>query len=122
MLVAVDATCSDQLIRGLIAGDRAAVGLLVERAAGSDDPTVLVAVALVVPAWPALLQRAAAAARGSRDRQVVAVAAAYLSGDTDRALLLARDHLARYAQDLIVAHIAAVSAATPNPVGKKDDR
>jgi hypothetical protein len=40
----------------------------------------------------------------------VAVAAAYLRGDADRAALLARDHLADHPDSPLVAHIAAVSA------------
>lgn len=110
MLVDVDMTCSDQLIRRFIAGDPTATGVLIERADTSDDPAVLVAAALVVPAWRALLSRAARAAEGTRDRQVVAVAAAYLHGDAGRALLLARDHLADHPDSLLVAHIAAACA------------
>ena len=107
MLVGVDRTCLDQLIRRFIAGDAEAIGVLVERSDTSDDPAVLVAAALVVPAWPLLLERAAACAVRGRDRQVVAVATAHLRGDTDRALLLARDHLADHPASLLVAHIAA---------------
>lgn len=70
----------------------------------------LVAAALVDPAWEDLLDRAAAAAVDTRDRQVVAVAAAYLGGDADRALLLARDHLADHPDSPLVAHIAALTA------------
>jgi hypothetical protein len=105
----VDTTCSDQLIRRFIAGDAAATRMLVERAGTSDDPTVLVAAALAVPSWQALLDRACAHALGVRDRQVVAVAAAYLAGATDRAVLLARDHLADHPTSLLVAHIAAAA-------------
>lgn len=110
MLPPVDRTRSDQLIRSVIAGDAAAIGVLVERSATSDDPAVLVAAALVAPAWPRLLERAAASAVTGRDRQIVAVAAAHLRGDTDRALLLARDHLADHPGSLLVAHIAAACA------------
>jgi hypothetical protein len=113
MLGDVKTTCSDQLIRRLIAGDRTANDALVERAGTSDEPVVLVAAALVVPAWQELLARAADAARSSRDRQVVAIAAAHLSGDTDRALLLARDHLANHPDSLLVAHIAAIGTESP---------
>lgn len=102
---------TQRLIRGLIAGDATAIGLLVERASTSDDPALLVAVALVVPSWHPVLERAEAAAERTRDRQLVAVAAAYLRGDADRALLLARDHLADHPDSLLVAHIA--DAAKP---------
>jgi|SRR3954451_7977572 hypothetical protein len=110
MLVHVDTTSADRLIRRLIADDPTAIGALVERANTSDDPAVLVAAALVAPSWSALLDRAGAAAVNTRDRQLVAVAAAHLRGDTDRALLLARDHLADHPDSLLAAHIAAASA------------
>jgi hypothetical protein len=106
----VDSTPSDQLVRRLIANDAAAIEVLVERAVTSDDPTVLVAAALVVPGWRLLLDRAAAAAENGRERQLVAVAEAHLRGDGDRALLLARDHLAGHPDSLLAAHIAAASA------------
>jgi hypothetical protein len=110
MLTGMDTTCSEQLVRCLVEGDAAAIGLLVERAATSSDPAVLVAAALAGTHGQALLERAAAAAGGTRDRQIVAVAAAYLRGDADRAALLARDHLADHPDSPLVAHIAAVSA------------
>ncbi|MHA6783135.1 hypothetical protein ACVGOW_19370 [Pseudonocardia saturnea] len=103
----MDMTCSDQLIRRYIAGDRAATGVLVERAATSDEPAVLVAAALVVPAWAELLARAAEAAQSGCDRRLVVIASAHLRGDADRVLLLARDHLADHPDSLLVAHIAA---------------
>ena len=106
----MDTTSSDQLIRRLLAGEATATGLLVERAATCDDPSVLVAAALVVEAWQPLLDRALAAASGVRERQVVAIAAAHLRGDPDRALLLARDHLADHPDSPLVAHIATASA------------
>ena len=59
---------------------------------------------------PALLTRAVASAICLRDRQLVAVATAHLRGDSDRTLLLARDHLAEHPDSLLVAHIAALSA------------
>ena len=106
----MDPTSTDQLVRRLIAGDPAAIGDLVDRSTASDDPTVLDAAALIAPGWQLLLHRAAASARNGADRQVVAIAAAHLRGETDRALLLARDHLAEHPSSLLVAHIAAASA------------
>jgi hypothetical protein len=104
-----DATPAEQLIRRLIAADVEAVRVLVEQAETSDVPAVLTAAALVVPSWRPLLTRAAATAETTRDRQLVAIAAAHLDGDTGRALVLARDHLAAYPNSLLVAHIAAAS-------------
>lgn len=109
MLGDVNTTCSDQLIRRFVAGDETAADVLVERVGASDEPAVLVAAALVVPVWRELLARAAGAARSSRDRQLVVIAAASLNGDADRALLLARDHLADHPDSPLVAHIAAIS-------------
>jgi hypothetical protein len=81
----------DQLLRRILTG---------------DDPAVLVAVALAAADRP--LERAAALAVDARARRTVAVALAYLAGDADRALLLARDHLADDPADLLVAHVAAL--------------
>jgi len=80
----------------------------------------LVADALVAPDWPALLERADSTAATTRDRQLVAVAAAYLHGDADRALLLARDHLAEHPDSVLVAHIAAL--ATQNLADQQHDQ
>jgi hypothetical protein len=69
----------------------------------------LLAAALYTPDRPDLLVRAAELATSTRDRQLVAIAAAHLQGDDDRALLLARDHLADHPDAVLVAHIAALS-------------
>jgi molybdopterin-guanine dinucleotide biosynthesis protein A len=98
-----------QLIRDLIAESDGSIGALREAARTSQDPAVLVAAALTTPARAELLARAAAVATRTRDRQLVAVAAAHLLGEHDRTLLLARDHLAAHPDSLLVAHIAALS-------------
>jgi hypothetical protein len=110
MLADVEATSSDRLVRRFIAGDPTATAALVERAAGSAEPVVLVAAALAVPAWAPLL---AGAARSGRDRQLVEIAAAHLRGEVDRVLLLARDHLADHPDSLLAAHIAASRTDAP---------
>jgi hypothetical protein len=69
----------------------------------------LVAAALSTPDRPDLLVRAGEVATSTRDRQLVAIAAAHLDGDDDRALLLARDHLADHPDDVLVASIAALA-------------
>jgi hypothetical protein len=74
-----------------------------------ETVTALVEQALAAPSRPELLRRAEAAAGCVRDRQVVAVAAAYLRGEADRVLLLARDHLADHPDSVLVAHIAALT-------------
>ena len=103
-------TSPEQLIRGFIADNAGTTDALLEAACTSRDPAVLVAAALVAPGRPDLLERAAAAATGIRDRQMVAVATAHLRGDDDRTLLLARDHLVDHPDSLLVAHIASLSA------------
>lgn len=103
------ATDPEQLIRQFIGGNAGTTDALVEASRTSRDPAVLVAAALVAPGRPELLTRAAAAATCIRDRQLVAVASAHLRGDDDRALLLARDHLADHPDAVLVAHIAALS-------------
>ena len=88
---------------------RCAGDALVQDARTSRDPALLVAAALVPPGWPELLVLAAATSTSTRERQLVAVASAHLRGDHDRALLLARDHLADHPDAVLVAHIAALS-------------
>jgi len=102
-------TDPEKLIRDLIAGSDGSTAALREAARTSSHPAVLVATALMTPARPDLLDRAAAGANCTRDRQLVAIARAHLHGDADRALLLARDHLAAHPDSLLVAHIAALS-------------
>jgi hypothetical protein len=72
------------LIRRLIAGDPGAGASLQALAAAEgspaqSDPTLLVAAALAGPGGGRLLVRAAAAATITRDRQLVAIAAAHLA-------------------------------------------
>jgi len=94
------------LIRQFIAGDPAAARTLLALAATGTDPPLLVAAALIEPGR---LDRAAAAARSNRDRQLVAIAAAYLGGDRERVDFLAREHLADHPDNLLVAWIATLA-------------
>jgi hypothetical protein len=54
----------------------------------------------------ALLIRAAELAATTRDRQLVAIAGAYLEGDSERVDVLAREHLVDYPDNVLVAWIA----------------
>jgi hypothetical protein len=101
------------LLRQVIGGDAAATAHLVDRARSSDEPLLLVTAALVGPAGPDLLARATVSAATTRDRQVVAIAAAHLAGDSDRVDALARDHLVDYPDSILVAWIAAEGPPAP---------
>ena len=98
---------TDQLIRGLVGGDDVAKRCIADAAQTSDDPLLLVAAALIDPTAPALLRRALESATSTRDRQVVAIAAAHLAGERDRVDALARDHLVDHPESIVVAWIAA---------------
>ena len=95
------------LIRRLIAGDTEARSRIQTLAGGSGgSPTVLVAAALVSRDSDQLLARAAATATTTRDRQLVAVAAAHLAGDEELLDALVRDHLADHPDSILAAWIA----------------
>jgi hypothetical protein len=108
---------ADKLIRQLVGGDPAATVRILDRARTSQEPIILVAAALIDPTAQDLLTRAGESAATTRDRQLVAVAAAHLSGDNDRVDTLARDHLVDYPDSILVAWIAA--AAKPHHQGRK---
>ena len=104
---------SDRMLRQVIGGDAAATANVIDRARSSDEPLLLVTAALVDPAAPDLLARATVSATTTRDRQVVAIAAAHLAGDGDRVDALARDHLVDYPDSILVAWIAAAGPPAP---------
>jgi len=106
---------SDTLVRQLRSGDPAAAGAILARATTSTEPRVLTAAALIDPATPGLLARAAAAAVRPRDRQVAALAAAHLAGDHDLVSALAREHLLDHPDSVLAAWIAA-GATRPAPI------
>src|SRR3954447_17461993 len=112
----------EQLIRDLIADSAGAGDAILDAASTSQDPAVLVGAALVAPGRPALLTRAAASAICLRDRQLVAVATAHLRGDSDRTLLLARDHLAEHPASLLVAHSASLASQRCLPAAPPPDK
>jgi hypothetical protein len=102
----------EQLIHRLAVSDAAAIDAIVEQSRTSDDPAVLVAAALFAPGAGDLLERAATIATTTRDRQLVAIAAAHLSGDRERVDALARDHLVDHPDNVLVAWIAGASKET----------
>ena len=97
----------DTVIHQLVMGDEAAIAKIVDQAHTSDDVTTVVAAALFATADSRLMARAVRLAVTTRDRQLVAIAAAHLRGDTDRAEDLARDHLVDHPDNVLVAWITA---------------
>jgi hypothetical protein len=75
----------------------------------SHDTAALVEAALHAGDAGALLARAAAAATTTRDRQLVAIAAAHLRGERDVVDALARDHLVDFPDSVLAARIADIS-------------
>lgn len=128
-------TETDRLIRRLIGGDPEAPATILRRAVSSTDSALLVAAALIDSpdspdsadsTSPDLIGRAAELAGTTRDRQLVAIAAAYLAGDRDRLDALVRDHLADYPDNLLVAWIATGAGGSnrpsPHPSGEAMNR
>ena len=60
-----------------------------------------------------ILEQATGLAGTTRERQLVAIAAAHLAGETDRADFLARDHLVDYPDSAFAAWVAAAQHTTP---------
>jgi hypothetical protein len=102
----------EQLIHRLATGDAEAIAAIVEASRTSDDPAILVAAALFAPDGDGLLERAGAVAATTRDRQLVAIAGAHLSGRPDLVDVLARDHLVDHPDNVLVAWIAGASQST----------
>ena len=97
----------DDLVRRLIGNDDTAPAEILERASSSTAPVLLVAAALVADQPDELLARAAQYATTTRDRQLVALATAHVSGDGDLLDALVRDHLADHPDNVLAAWIAA---------------
>ncbi len=104
-----------ELVRQLIVGDDAAADVVLRLARTSDEPLVLVVAALTRPAETGLLVRALRLASTPRDRQVIAVASAFLAGESDRVQALAREHLLDHPDSVLVAWLAASAPPTPRP-------
>ena len=100
---------TETLLRRLISGDQAAVAAVLAGARTSDTPALLVAAALISgDSDGLLLARAMTHATTTRDRQLVAVAAADLEGDHDLFDALIRDHLADHPDNVLAAWIATI--------------
>jgi hypothetical protein len=97
----------ENLIRRLIGGDDNVATEILDRAPTDHSPTLLVAAALLADHPDDLLARAARYAATTRDRQLIAIAAAHLGHDEDRLDAFVRDHLADHPDNLLVTWIAA---------------
>jgi hypothetical protein len=105
----------ENLLRQLIGGDADAPAAILDRAATSCSPVLLVAAALLTDQPDGLLASAAQHATTTRDRQLTAVAAAHLHHDDDLLDALVRDHLADYPDSLLAAWIAAKHTRQTTP-------
>jgi hypothetical protein len=99
----------DLTIRQAIGGDAGAIARIREHATSTDNARVIVMAALL-DNDPTRLVSAGALAVNSRDRQIVEIARAHLSGACELVDALARDHLVDHPDSLIVAWIASTSA------------
>ena len=104
------------LLNRLIGEDPTAPAEILRVAPRSASPTLLVAAALL-ESDPRLLARAGACARSSRDRQLVALAEAFLDGEDDRLDVLVRDHLSDHPDNLLASWIAGRPAQRSTPEG-----
>jgi hypothetical protein len=93
------------LLRRLIGGHPDAPTEVLDRAATSTSPPLLVAAALLGHDAE-LLERAAGHSGSTRDRQLVALAEAHLRGDAELLDVLVRDHLSEHPDNLLAAWIA----------------
>jgi hypothetical protein len=101
-----------QLIHQLVVGDAAAIATIVDASRTSDDPMILVAAALFAADGEGLVARAAGMSTTTRERQLVAIAAAHLRGERELVDALARDHLVDHPDNVLVAWIAGASHST----------
>lgn len=103
----------EDLLRRMIGGDTTVPAQILDRAQTSESARLLVAAALVADEPEQYLTRAARSAITTRDRQLVALAAAHLNGDADLLDALARDHLSDHPDSVLAAWIAAQQAGPP---------
>jgi hypothetical protein len=105
----------NKLLRRLVMGDDAAITAIVEASQTSDDPRILVVAALFSTDGDSLLVRAERLASTTRDRQLVAIAAAHHRGDREIVDALARDHLVDHPDSVLAAWIADASQSPNHP-------
>ena len=108
---------SDTVIRQAIGGDAVAIAWILAAAPTRPTTRSWSRWPRCWSATPPRLDRAAALAVTSRDRQVVAIARAHLAGDGELVDALARDHLVDYPDSLIVVWIASDPEQRERPCG-----
>lgn len=108
-------TLPEQLLHQLVMGDGAANAAIVAASRTSDDPSILVAAALIAADGADLMARAGIVAATTRDRQLVAIAGAHLRGERDLVDALARDHLVDHPDSVLVAWIAGAGDRSSSP-------
>ena len=96
----------ETMIRQAIGGDRNATAWILTQA-DTTHSAIVIAMAALLERSPGRLEQALAAATTTRDRHVVEIARAHLSGNSELVDALARDHLVDYPDSLIVAWIAS---------------
>ena len=104
------------MIRSAIGGDTTAMAWVVAQADLIEDPQ-LIAMAALLERRTDRLDRAAALATTSRERQVVDIARARLHGQGELVDAFVRDHLVEYPDSLIVAWIASGAVERPPGTG-----
>jgi hypothetical protein len=113
---------TEHLVRRLIGGDTEAATEILDSAATSTSPTLLVAAALVAAVPEPWLSRAAVHAATTCDRQLVAVTIAHFGADEDLLDALVRDHLADHPDSLLAAWIAAQHSPSRPPAQHSSSR
>ena len=99
---------SDDLLRLLLSGRPDVPNAVARAASTSSDPSVIVAAALL-SRDSMMLSTARPLARTTRDRQLVALAAARIGGQQDHFDVLVREHLLMFPDDLLASWIAGRS-------------
>ncbi|MFN0144385.1 MAG: hypothetical protein ACKVP6_13235 [Mycobacterium sp.] len=99
----------DTVIRRCIGGD-ARARCSITRGADTVTDWRLLIMAALLDSCPTRIEHALAACHTTRDRQVVAIAAAHLRGDYQLVDALARDHLVDNPDSVLVAWIASGAA------------
>jgi hypothetical protein len=105
----------EALLRRLIGGDDTVEAEILDRARTDDSPGLLVAAALVADVPDVYLARAATSSATTRERQLLAIAAAHLDDDAELLDALARDHLSDHPDSVLAAWIAARHTHTDLP-------